>query len=39
MKTTKQQGGALQDICPDNVLAIGGCAVVFLTEIRAEVTM
>jgi len=35
-KTTKQQDGVLQDRCPDIVLAIGGRAVVFLTEIRAE---
>jgi hypothetical protein len=39
MKTTKQQDGVLQDRCLDNVLAIGACAVVFLTEIRAEVAM
>ena len=33
------QNGVLQDRCPDNVLTIGGCAVVFLAEIRAEMAM
>jgi len=33
----KQQGGAVQDRCPDIVQASGGCVVVVPTEIRAEV--
>jgi len=33
----EQQDGVVQDRCPDIMQASGGCVVVVLTEIRAEV--